>query len=45
MASALYSRLLGDAEMAALIRLQNAYAANARVISTMKEMMDVLMRV
>lgn len=34
-----------DQEMATLIELQNAYAANARIISTVKEMMDVLMRV
>ena len=34
-----------DQEMSLLIELQTAYAANARVISTMKEMMDVLMRV
>lgn len=34
-----------DQEMSMLIELQTAYAANARIISTMKEMMDVLMRV
>lgn len=34
-----------DQEMATLIELQAAYAANARIISTVKEMMDVLMRV
>lgn len=34
-----------DQEMAQLIELQTAYAANARIISTVKEMMDVLMRV
>ncbi|GAU83973.1 flagellar hook-associated protein FlgK [Bosea sp. BIWAKO-01] len=34
-----------DQEMATLIELQNAYAANARIISTVKEMMDMLMRV
>ena len=34
-----------DQEMSQLIELQNAYAANARIISTVKEMMDVLMRV
>lgn len=34
-----------DQEMSTLIELQNAYAANARIISTVKEMMDVLMRV
>jgi flagellar hook-associated protein 1 FlgK len=32
-----------DEEMAKLLQLQTAYAANARVISTVKEMMDVLM--
>lgn len=34
-----------DREMSTLIELQAAYAANARIISTVKEMMDVLMRV
>jgi flagellar hook-associated protein 1 len=34
-----------DREMAALIELQNAYAANARIISIVKEMMDLLLRV
>lgn len=34
-----------DQEMSQLIELQNAYAANARIISTVKEMMDMLMRV
>lgn len=34
-----------DQEMSQLIELQTAYAANARIISTVKEMMDVLMRV
>lgn len=34
-----------DQEMALLIDLQAAYAANARIISTVKEMMDVLLRV
>ncbi len=33
-----------DQEMSTLIELQTAYAANARIISTVKEMMDVLMR-
>jgi len=33
-----------DQEMSTLIELQNAYSANARVISTVKEMLDVLMR-
>jgi flagellar hook-associated protein 1 FlgK len=32
-----------DAEMAALIRLQNAYAANARVLSTAQSMWDTLL--
>ncbi|AMJ60542.1 flagellar hook-associated protein FlgK [Bosea sp. PAMC 26642] len=34
-----------DQEMSTLIELQTAYAANARVISTVKELMDVLLRV
>jgi flagellar hook-associated protein 1 FlgK len=34
-----------DQEMANLVELQNAYAANARVISAVKEMMDLLMRI
>ena len=34
-----------DQEMSTLIELQAAYAANARIISTVKEMMDVLLRV
>ena len=33
-----------DEEMSMLIELQSAYAANARVISTVKELLDVLMR-
>jgi flagellar hook-associated protein 1 FlgK len=33
-----------DAEMATLLKLQNAYGANARVMSTVKELIDVLMR-
>ena len=32
-----------DEEMAKLLQLQSAYAANARVISTVKEMIDALM--
>ncbi len=32
-----------DEEMSKLLQLQSAYAANARVISTVKEMMDVLL--
>jgi flagellar hook-associated protein 1 FlgK len=32
-----------DEEMANLLQLQTAYAANARVISTVKDMMDVLL--
>ena len=32
-----------DVEMANLLNLQNAYAANARVVSTVKEMIDALM--
>ena len=33
-----------DQEMANLLNLQNAYAANARVLSTVKEMLETLMR-
>lgn len=33
-----------DAEMATLLKLQSAYAANARVMSTVKDLIDVLMR-
>jgi flagellar hook-associated protein 1 FlgK len=33
-----------DQEMANLLNLQNAYAANARVASTVHEMLDILMR-
>ena len=34
-----------DEEMANLLNLQNAYAANARVMSTIKEMLDTLLRI
>jgi flagellar hook-associated protein 1 FlgK len=34
-----------DEEMANLLGLQNAYAANARVLSTVKEMLDTLLRI
>jgi flagellar hook-associated protein 1 FlgK len=34
-----------DEEMAQLIKLQTAYAANARIITAAKELMDVLLRV
>ena len=34
-----------DEEMSRLLVLQNAYAANARVMSVVKEMLDILMRV
>jgi flagellar hook-associated protein 1 FlgK len=34
-----------DEEMANLLNLQNAYAANARVLTTVKEMLDALMRI
>jgi flagellar hook-associated protein 1 len=34
-----------DEEMAHLLSLQNAYAANARVMSTVKQMFDSLMQV
>lgn len=49
--SSVQSRFLEDAqvnvdqEMSTLIQLQAAYAANARVISTVKELLDVLMRI
>lgn len=33
-----------DQEMANLLTLQNAYAANARVLSTVKDMLDLLMQ-
>jgi flagellar hook-associated protein 1 FlgK len=33
-----------DQEMATLLTLQNAYAANARVLSTVKQMFDALMQ-
>ena len=33
-----------DEEMAQLLSLQNAYAANARVLTTVKEMLDTLLR-
>jgi flagellar basal body rod protein FlgG len=33
-----------DEEMANLLNLQNAYAANARVMSTIKEMLDTLLK-
>lgn len=33
-----------DQEMSTLIELQSAYAANARVIATVKELLDVLLR-
>ena len=33
-----------DVEMATLLKLQSAYGANARVMSTVKELIDVLMR-
>lgn len=34
-----------DEELSNLIQLQNAYAANARIVSAVKEMMDLLMRI
>lgn len=34
-----------DQELSTLIELQTAYAANARIISTVKELLDVLLRV
>jgi flagellar hook-associated protein 1 FlgK len=39
------SQINVDQEMSTLIELQSAYAANARIISTVKEMMDILLRV
>jgi flagellar hook-associated protein 1 FlgK len=33
-----------DQEMANLLTLQNAYAANARVLSSVKEMFDTLLK-
>ena len=33
-----------DEEMANLLSLQNAYGANARVMSTVKDMLETLMR-
>ncbi|MCP8937300.1 flagellar hook-associated protein FlgK [Alsobacter sp. SYSU M60028] len=33
-----------DQELSSLVQVQNAYAANARIMSAIKEMMDVLMR-
>jgi len=34
-----------DAELANLLALQNSYAANARVMSAVKEMLDTLLRI
>ena len=34
-----------DAEMAELVALQNAYSANARIVSAVREMLETLMRV
>ncbi len=34
-----------DTEMARLVELQNAYAANARIISVVQQMLDALMRI
>ena len=34
-----------DSEMAHLLVLQQAYGANARVLSTVKDMIDLLMRI
>ena len=34
-----------DEEMASLLTLQNAYAANARVLSAVRDMLDTLMRI
>jgi flagellar hook-associated protein 1 FlgK len=34
-----------DSEMARLLQLQNAYAANARVMTAVKELFEMLIRV
>ena len=34
-----------DEEMAQLLSLQNAYASNARVMSTVKQMFDALLQI
>ncbi len=34
-----------DDEMAHLVELQSAYAANARVMTAVREMLDILMRI
>jgi flagellar hook-associated protein 1 FlgK len=34
-----------DQELARLIQLQSAYSANARVLSTARDMLDALMRI
>mgnify|MGYP005753368687 CR=1 FL=1 len=34
-----------DEEMSQLVQLQTAYGANARVMSAVREMMDVLLRI
>jgi flagellar hook-associated protein 1 FlgK len=34
-----------DQEMTTLLNLQNAYAANARVLSAVKEMFDMLSKI
>lgn len=39
------SKVNADAELARLTELQNAYAANARVMTAVKDMLDILMRV
>jgi flagellar hook-associated protein 1 FlgK len=38
------SSVIVDQEMATLLTLQNAYAANARVLTTVKDMFDTLMK-
>ena len=43
-----YSEATGvniDTELTNLVQLQNAYSANARIMSAIKEMMDLLMRI
>jgi flagellar hook-associated protein 1 len=34
-----------DQEMTNLLQLQSAYSANARVLSTVRDMLDTLMRI
>jgi flagellar hook-associated protein 1 FlgK len=34
-----------DQEMATLLQLQNSYAANARIMSALRDMIEALMRI